>query len=174
MIAIEIKLSDWFYNAVLANELLTINSDYFLLRKPLERRIYELAHKHCGSQKAWKIALDLLKKKTGSGSTLREFRRMVGKLIETNHLPDYRLSMDEDIITFTSRRKAVNDKSLRLPLLMTETFVEARKVAPGFDIYALEREWREWMASTNQPKPKDPDAAFLAFCRRKSTSGVGR
>jgi plasmid replication initiation protein len=39
MIALEIKLSDWFYNAVLANELLTINRDYFRLRKPLERRI---------------------------------------------------------------------------------------------------------------------------------------
>lgn len=61
----------------------------------------------------------------------------------------------------------MKDKSLRLPLLMTETFAEAKRVAPRFDVYALEREWREWMASTNQPKPKNPDAAFLAFCRKK-------
>ena len=29
-VAVEIKVSDWFYNAILANELLTINRDYFL------------------------------------------------------------------------------------------------------------------------------------------------
>ena len=39
LIALEIKLSDWFFNALLANELLSINRDYFRLRKPLERRL---------------------------------------------------------------------------------------------------------------------------------------
>jgi len=55
VIAVEVKLSDWTYNAILSNELLTINRDYFRLRKPLDRRIYELARKHCGDQKNFKI-----------------------------------------------------------------------------------------------------------------------
>lgn len=163
MAAIEIKLSDWLYNAILANELLTINRDYFTLRKPLERRIYELTRKHCGDQKSWKIALDLLKKKTGSGSNLREFRRMIGKLTETNHLPDYHLFMGGDIIAFKTRKSKTQDN--HISLLMTETFEKAKKAAPGWDIYFLEREWREWL--TNRDEPKNPSAAFIAFCRKK-------
>ena len=164
MIAVEIKLSDWFYNAVLANELLTINRDYFSLRKPLERRIYELARKHCGDQKSWKITLDVLKKKTGSGSSLREFRRMIGKLTETNRLPDYQLSLDTDIVTFLSC-KAKTPQGNALPLLKTETFDKAKRAAPDWDIYYLEQEWRQWLA--NREKPKKPDAAFISFCRKK-------
>ncbi|MCA9184408.1 MAG: replication initiator protein A [Pirellulaceae bacterium] len=28
--------------------MLTLHRDYFRLRKPLERRVYEIARKHCG------------------------------------------------------------------------------------------------------------------------------
>jgi plasmid replication initiation protein len=39
VIAVEIELSKWLYNAILSNELLTISPDYFNLRNPMERRI---------------------------------------------------------------------------------------------------------------------------------------
>jgi plasmid replication initiation protein len=45
---VEIKLSDWVFNAIRSQEVLTLHPDYFRLRKPLERRLYELARKHCG------------------------------------------------------------------------------------------------------------------------------
>ena len=51
-------------------EVLTLHRDYFRLRKPLERRIYELARKHCGKQDEWVISLELLKKKCGSASRI--------------------------------------------------------------------------------------------------------
>ena len=86
VIAAEIRVSDWFYNSIIANELLTINRDYFRLRMPIERRIYEIARKHCGDALSFKIGLDKLHKKTGSSSSLREFRRMVGKTTTINHL----------------------------------------------------------------------------------------
>lgn len=35
MIAVEVTLSEWLYNAVQAFEVLTIHQDYFRLRKPL-------------------------------------------------------------------------------------------------------------------------------------------
>jgi plasmid replication initiation protein len=60
VIAVEIKLSEWLYNAILSNELLTISPDYFNLRKPMERRIYEIARKHCGDQDVFKIGLENL------------------------------------------------------------------------------------------------------------------
>jgi len=68
MSEMRVNLSDWVYNAVTKHEVLTLHRDYFRLRKPLERRMYELARKHCGQQDEWAISLDLLRKKTGSAN----------------------------------------------------------------------------------------------------------
>lgn len=46
--------------------------DYFNLRKPIERRIYEIARKHCGDQELFKIGLEKLQLKVGC---LRAMRR---------------------------------------------------------------------------------------------------
>ena len=38
----------------------------------------------------------------------------------------------------------------------------ARRVAPGWDIHYLEREWRDWVVEP----PRDADSAFVGFCRK--------
>ena len=43
MVELEVTLSKWKLNAILGKEVLTINRDYFRLRKPLVRRMYQLA-----------------------------------------------------------------------------------------------------------------------------------
>src|SRR3546814_8807878 len=48
MLDLEIPLSDWVYRSVISKNVLTLHRDYFRLRKPFERRMYELARKHCG------------------------------------------------------------------------------------------------------------------------------
>jgi plasmid replication initiation protein len=95
MVAIQLRLSDWLYNAVLAGEVLTLNRNYFRLPGGLERRLYELARKHCGHQTKWTISLNLLHKKSGSSSTSKEFRRIVKKIAEGDCLPDYRMYYEE-------------------------------------------------------------------------------
>jgi plasmid replication initiation protein len=168
MIAVEVKLSDWFYHSILANELLTINRDYFRLRKPIERRLYELARKHCGDQVSWKVRLETLHKKIGTTAPLRKLRVPLLGLTATDHLPDYSLALGEDdIITFTNRNKRVakKEKKARASLLRTQTYENARRAAPGWDIYLLEQEWREW--STGKGTPLNPDAAFVGFCKQR-------
>lgn len=96
MIAVEVTLSRWLHNAVQAFEVLTIHPDYFRLRKPLARRLYELARKHCGHQTQWAIGLTLLQEKTGSKSSLREFRRAIRAIEEDDSLPEYRFILNED------------------------------------------------------------------------------
>jgi len=103
MIAVEVTLSEWLYNAVQAYEVLTIHPDYFRLRKPLAPRLYELARKHCGHQTQWKIGLDLLQAKAGSKSTLKEFRRAVRAIEGDNSLPEYQLVLNDDDVTFLTR-----------------------------------------------------------------------
>lgn len=96
MIAIEVTLSEWLYNAVQAFEVLTIHPDYFRLRKPLARRLYEIARKHCGHQAQWTISLELLQEKAGSKSTLKEFRRALRAIQDDNSLPEYRFILGHD------------------------------------------------------------------------------
>ena len=105
MVAMEITLSEWLYNAVVANEVLTIHPDYFRLRKPIERRLYELARKHAGYQGKWQVSLLLLKKKCDSRGNLRKFRAAIRQLVKHQHLPDYQIDYHErdDKVRFYSR-----------------------------------------------------------------------
>jgi hypothetical protein len=51
--------------------------------------------------------------------------------------------------------------------LKTETYERAKKVAPGWDIYGLEAEWKAWGQEHEGWPPKSPDAAFLGFCKKR-------
>lgn len=95
MIGVEVEISRWLFNAVQAREVLTISADYFRLRKPTARRLYELARKHCGAKASFTIGIELLMHKCGSKGGLPEFRRMLKEIIESDVLPDYRLSYDK-------------------------------------------------------------------------------
>ena len=176
---IEIKLSDWVFSAVQAKEVLTLHRDYFRLRRPIERRMYELARKHCGRKSEWRIGLNLLRKKCGSGSTLKEFKRLVGRVIKddqkNSHMPDYRVSMEEnnggeDIVVFENRGSipAIGKEAgaTTIPPLDPDVYHEARLAAPGYDVYELERQWRSWVEMSGAEPPRNPTAAFLGFCRK--------
>ena len=108
----EVVLSDWLMRAIESNEILTIHEDYFRIRRPLERRIYEICRKHCGNQPQWQIFLENLQNKTGSNAPEWRFRRNLREIIKENETPDYRLSLDDyDLVTVTPRKtvKAVPD-----------------------------------------------------------------
>lgn len=168
---VEVKLSDWVYNAIQHREVLTLHRDYFRLRKPLERRLYEIARKHCGMQASWRIGLEKLKYKCGSNSTTKEFKRLVGKIIKENkefrHLPDYDADIVGDMIVFTLRSSVQNlvgsSGEDSIPALPSETYEAARQCAPGWDVRFIEQEWRSWCAK-EEIEPKRPAAHFLKFC----------
>lgn len=168
MVSVSVTLSKWMYNAILGREVLTLHRDYFRLRKPLERRVYEIARKHCGRQDSWRVGLDTLRKKCGSNSPLRTFRMMIRALVEHDHLPDYAVTLEGDTAVFKNRstmKVALPHRQMRP--LDTETFHDARTVAGGLDIYMLEQEWRQWWADSGYPALHSPDEAFIAFCRKR-------
>ena len=104
MVSVEITLSEWLYGMIIEKDILTINEEYFLLRKPLERRLYEIARKHLGVQKEWKISLDVLKEKCGSIRDKRNFKVDIKKACTSDAIPDYRLSLDDnEIILFVKK-----------------------------------------------------------------------
>lgn len=171
MILVTVTLSDWIYRSVLSRSVLTLSRDYFRLRKPLERRVYEIARKHCGRQIEWKIGLETLLKKTGSTSPRRVFRKMIRDIAEEDGLPDYSLGLIEgDVVRVRSRMPAAGEG----PRLGPEIHARVRTVAPGLDPYFLEAEWRRFWAASGRPRLRSPDAAFLAFARKRSGGRAAR
>ena len=162
----EVKLSDWVFNAIRNEEVLTLHRDYFRLRKPIERRVYEIARKHCGQQKYWRITLAKLLLKTGSQSPEKRFRQMVRQLVEHDHLPDYHVTLEDnsDMVVFTNRCTMSPTLLVEgsIPPLRSDTYDEARHAAPGWDVRFLEQEWRSWCVEP----PRSVDRAFIGFCRK--------
>ena len=169
---IEIELSDWVFNAIRAQEVLTLHRNYFRLRKPLERRLYELARKHCGRQTQWRIGLPALQRKCGSTSSMREFRRLVGSVVEQDeahhHMPDYAIRLDGEMVVFENRgmMDAVCDVAGDTIRLGSDAHGRARTAAPGWDVYYLEQAWRSWMSDGGLDAPRDSDKAFVGFCAK--------
>ncbi|MEO1554803.1 MAG: replication initiator protein A [Pseudomonadota bacterium] len=166
MVSVTVTLSEWLFRAVLSKSVLTLNRDYFRLRKPLERRIYELARKHCGRQPDWQVGLATLHKKAGSTAPLRVFRAAVRKMIAAGHLPDYDLSEEPgDVIRVRRKGQVIEPGSAPVP--SPEALEAARALRPGADVYALQADWQAWWASTGRARLTAPDRAFLGWVAKQ-------
>lgn len=164
----EVVLSDWLMRAIDAAEVVTISSDYFRIRRPLQRRLYEIGRKHCGKQPKWQIGLEKLQQKTGSNAPLKKFRLNVRQIIEEDDTPDYKITLDErDTVTFTPRKSAprILSPAISIPAWAED---QARTIAQGkgWDFYALEREFKAWAGGKPEPK-KGYGAAFVGFVKKK-------
>jgi plasmid replication initiation protein len=176
MLEIEITLSDWIFNAIREKQgdILTISRDYFRLRKPLERRLYELARKHCGTKnKEWKFTLGELHDRTGSTSSPREFKRMLTNILENSgHIPDYHFELKQDTV-YIHPRSAFAEKfqTKQAPSavdkirLKPDTYQTAKRFAPKHDIYGIEDDWRRMLLQKGEGVPEKPDGSFIAYVK---------
>lgn len=177
---LEVKLSDWLFRAITATEVLPISRDYFRLRSSLDRRIYELARKHCGRQLSWRIGMATLQKKAGSRQAPKHFGSHVRQLVRSNHLPDYAITIEGENAVFY-KRAAEADGAKASPTPVAETsyaITQAQDrlirvtqaamdalydVAPGYDRYALEKIYQTWAA--DKEPARNEDARFLTWAR---------
>ena len=178
---LRIRLSDMVLNSIRQRDVLTLNRDYFRLRKPIERRIYELARKHVGQQDQWAVSVRVLHEKSGSRSSLKEFRRAIKNVIEHDYLPDFYMGFSEekDQVTFYPReqyRKAFEPKDEEqktLPPLPDWAYAKAKELANGYDVYALEIDWRLYWKEKGCLELEDPVAAYLGFCKQAANQQGG-
>ena len=104
MEALEVHLNDWFLRAIIKERrVLSINRAYFKLKKGIERRLYELARKHCGKQPRWVVRLERLAEKCGTTRDLRRFKSDLKLIIKSDTIPDYQLALVFD----TDQRKEI-------------------------------------------------------------------
>ena len=174
ILSAEIQISEWIFNSIRRKSVLTLHRDYFRLRKPIERRVYEIARKMCGARPEFEIGLEKLLKRTGARTELKRFRHTLREIATHNHLPDYTVSYDEgrDMVIFRGRGTvvAVDPVSkVHIPPLQGETYAHARRAAPGWDVHMLEQQWRSWTTRA----PDNADAAFIGFCRKRFEAEPG-
>jgi plasmid replication initiation protein len=166
MVSVSVTLSDWLYRAVLSKSVLTLSRDYFRLRKPLERRLYELCRKHCGRQPEWRVSVEVLAKKSGSASPRRVFRAMVREIIRAGTIPDYVLEEEPGDVIRVSPRAVLIEPGAG-PHLSEDALAAARARMPGADVHALAAEWRGFWAASGRPRLRAPDRAFLGWLEKR-------
>lgn len=113
MAAIEVTLPDWLFRSIRELRVLRLDQGYTRVKRPLERRVYELARKHCGRQPSWQIGLPTLHRKVGSIDVLKNFRISIRELCTRDQLPGYKIRFDteSDLIRVYNRSRA-GDKAL--------------------------------------------------------------
>lgn len=106
---LDVKIPDWIYEGVVKHskpEVLTVNPDYFLIDRGLGRFIYRLARKAAGYGTA-RYSVSLLRERSGSEASPKEFARMVREIVAANDLPDYALALEDgkdgQLLTMTRR-----------------------------------------------------------------------
>ncbi|HEY9278388.1 MAG TPA: replication initiator protein A [Methylotenera sp.] len=82
---IEVTISEWLFDAINKNQILTLHPDYTDL-PPIQKRIYEVARKHCGNQTSVEIGIDKFQKKLNVSSG-KEFRRNINN--PDTKIPEY-------------------------------------------------------------------------------------
>jgi plasmid replication initiation protein len=168
----ELVLSDWLMRAIEGDEVVTISNDYFRLRRPLERRIYEIGRKHCGSQQRWHINLAKLQEKTGSNAPLKKFRLNIRQIIEGDHLPFYKLELtSDDLVIFRPRSTSTTiSPEITLPEWAED---KARQIAreKGWDYYVLRSNWIGFAKAETAKgnPPQNTGAAFLSYCKKQDS-----
>lgn len=171
LLKLRMELSSTIISTIRRREVLTLNKRYFELTKPIERRLYELARKHCGHQPKWAPYLKTLHIKSGSKSTLREFRRTVRSVVDENELPDYNIyyEKEDDQVFFYPREKFTQayiqneSKSFNLP---TWAYEKARQFLPkNIDVYMAESDWIKCWEKNGKEEIKNPVGAFINYCK---------
>ena len=89
-------------------------------------------------------------------------------LILADTLPDYDLTEETGDIIRVTRRRLIEDIP-GLPPFDAATLEAARQLAPGWDIYALEAEWRAFWVTSGRQSLRAPGKAFLGWLRGRVT-----
>jgi plasmid replication initiation protein len=179
---LDIKLSDWLFRAIEAAEVLPISRDYFRLRSPLDRRVYEIGRKHCGAQEKWRIGVDKLQKRTGSKQERKHFAAHLRSMVQSNHLPDYALTLEEDQVVFwrragegagASRPNIPAPAPIVIPapapdperriMVSSSAMEQLYEIAPRWDKHFLENLYIGW--ARDKEAARSEDARFLSWAR---------
>lgn len=175
-----VSIPKWIREHIKTKKIKTINPDYFLLKRGLDKRLYEIASKHVGHGTSWGFSLDELQKKCGSLSTRFEFRRMIKESEKNLEFPDYYIEFDQenDFVKFINRNPTkvkIRNHTNRddLPIVSEQAKDKVRKLALKSDntklsilddvAYSSYVKWVEFWKLTGRKNINDVDKDYLIF-----------
>jgi plasmid replication initiation protein len=199
-----IAVSDWFYRGVTEDGgVLSIDFAYFSITGGRERWLYRVARKHAGGngENGFAISMPTLFEKSGAEGTYRRFKFEILKIVQSNDLPGFSLSLrtgsDSEPLVHMVKREYAGEGELRdskptprpmprprpvshnehraddLPLLSPiirtlseRAIAQVRKEFPGWDIYALQAAFNEWLDGDSARTPANYEAAFYGWVRQ--------
>lgn len=182
-----LTLSSWFYEGILMDGgLLAIDSAYFGITGGRERWLYRVARKHAGAAgpEGFAISLPTLFEKSGAEGTYRRFKFEMQAIARRNDLPGYDLQLEfgsgEPFLRMTRRSDTEMcrpksparqiEATARPASTPSEAVIERiHHDFPGWDIYALQSEFDDWIADNPRRAPRDYSKAFYGFVRRRHT-----
>ena len=180
LLGCRVRLSKWMMEAVNSNQILQLDRDYFRLRRPLDRRLYQIFRKHCGSREKWEISIPKLYAKSAAKVTVRNFRHSFREFVrrwddrlewEAEDFLGYRVEFDADrdvaVVRASEPKEPLTAGSLlRLPAEPSDEMMEiARGICPGYDPAIPYRAWLAFIHREGKA-PVHPAAAFRGFCNR--------
>jgi plasmid replication initiation protein len=120
VLSFKVTVSEWLYEGLKNFEVLTLDRQYFSLTSSIERRLCEIARKHCGDQAIFKLDIDLLAGKVGTRGQRFKFRDQLRDVIATDSLPQYRMALDtgvspDDVVFYTRDTGKLHAELARLP-----------------------------------------------------------
>jgi len=95
---------------------------------------------------------------------------MLREMIASDHLPGYTLTEEPGDILCV-RPRATRGVATGAPVLKPETLERARALAPGWDVHALEADWKAWWQATGRKRLRSPDSAFLGWLAKRLERG---
>lgn len=156
---IEITINEWLFRGLVEDRsVLGISPEYFDLQGGLERRLYQIARKHCGKQPKWRISLSKLQAKVGTVQAIRFFKRDLLEIIEADNIPDYIYSLQTET-EFSPEMKASRRAPKRVRpegLIVTIT----RRTGPHVPGRVLRLAAAEMDLADDRPDPFADDPAL--------------
>ena len=195
-LGMSITLSDWFYEGVMQDGgVLAIDPEYFKITGGRERWLYRVARKHAGGagEEGFAIGMKTLFEKSGAEGTYARFKFEMLKLVAVDGLPGYALSIEvkdkgEPLLRMTRREfppeQLAPRKRPRPPKppkasaaapprqlfrqLSDDVLARAKKEAKNLDVYGLKADFDCWLNDDSKRNPRDYEAAFLGFVRKRA------
>ena len=102
---LELTISKKVFFEITADNVLTVHQEYFQIRKPILRRVYEIGKKHLGNKSSMKMNVRTLKNKCGSEMKyLKEFLYYLKKeIINKSIYSEFKVALDGDSVIFEKK-----------------------------------------------------------------------
>jgi Initiator Replication protein len=110
--------------------------------------------------------------KDGTGFTVKMTTEKEGRAITRVHFyvtkTQQREILEGEILSAQGNPPVQKTLFENIPL-KPSTFEIAKKHTPGWDVYELENQWRAWAQGKGDWPPRNPDGAFINFCKQKGS-----